>query len=71
VASDVELCEWAHSDTARSSGSRMLANVNVGGTYGYREYLETLRNPDHEERDEISYPTLVPRRFIGRGIPQD
>ena len=27
AASDVGLCEWAQSDTARTSGSRTLANV--------------------------------------------
>ncbi|OHB78848.1 MAG: hypothetical protein A2W31_17405 [Planctomycetes bacterium RBG_16_64_10] len=35
-------------------GERACPPEDVGGVGGYQEYLETLRNPDHEEWDEMS-----------------
>ena len=35
-------------------GQRACPPEDVGGVYGYQEYLETLGNPEHAEWDETS-----------------
>ena len=60
-------------------GERACPPEDVGGIHGYREYLETLRDPDHEEWDETSdwrgpyrpehFDAVAATKTMQRGLP--